>query len=142
VLFRSKPASLSLIGIIESAITLCPIRVPRTGSIRHWIVCGRFFTDPENRRHNLASPRKAFAWLGKKRRILFRCRLIWINFEKVIVSVWFARFLAQLRQAPRDSSRGVMGKQSGDGGENERYCVSKTSSFHWSMPCKRTNEMA
>ena len=50
---RDKSVSLRPVRIIESAITFRPIRIPRTGSIRHRIVRGRVFTDPENRRHNL-----------------------------------------------------------------------------------------
>src|SRR5256885_15242892 len=54
--YRNKIASLGRIRIVEPAITFRPFVVPGTGFIRHRIVLGRFFANPENSGHDAAFP--------------------------------------------------------------------------------------
>ena len=45
------------IGVIEAAVVARPVRVPRALVIRHRIVRGRLFADPENGRDDVRLPR-------------------------------------------------------------------------------------
>src|ERR1700720_455619 len=55
------------IRIIQTAVTLRPLFVPRTGAVGYRIIFAWFFSDPENGRHDLALPRVRFPrrWRGR-----------------------------------------------------------------------------
>ena len=56
------------VRIVEATVTSRPIFIPGTRAIRYRIVCGRCFTNPKNRGHNIALPRITFAG-GRRRRL-------------------------------------------------------------------------
>src|SRR5581483_3204943 len=45
------------VGIVEPAVVLLPLRIPRAGAVRHGIVLRRLFADPEDGRHDAELPR-------------------------------------------------------------------------------------
>ena len=60
----NKTVPIRAVGIIEAAVTLCPVRVPGARAIWDWIVCRRLFTNPENGRDDVISPGELFARVG------------------------------------------------------------------------------
>src|SRR4051794_41187793 len=54
---RNVAAPIAFVGIVESAVVLRPIFVPRTGLVRHGIVRRRLLPNPEDRRDDLLLPR-------------------------------------------------------------------------------------
>src|SRR5450631_3062048 len=83
------------VGVIEPAITLCPVRVPGAGAIWSWIASAGLFTNPKNGRDDLFFPGEAFARPGQRRRIRFCRGRVRIDLQQGVVQ-WLARFLAEL----------------------------------------------
>src|SRR3954468_6440065 len=53
---RKIITSMGRIRIVVAAVALRPILVPRAGFVRHRVILARFFTDPKDRRYDLALP--------------------------------------------------------------------------------------
>src|SRR5207237_10084306 len=55
---RDEIVPMRFLGIVEPAVVLRPVRVPRAGTVGHGIVRGRFFANPEDGGDDLFFPGK------------------------------------------------------------------------------------
>src|SRR5262249_27374379 len=58
--YRRVIAAMRWIRVVETAVTLRPLLIPRTLSVWHRNVFGRLLANPGNRRHDALLPRKTF----------------------------------------------------------------------------------
>src|SRR5438552_19177776 len=62
--YRNVVAAMGRIRLVDAAIILCPVLVPRAGTIGYRIIAARFLTDPENGRYDIAFPRITLSRFG------------------------------------------------------------------------------
>src|ERR1700730_3458272 len=101
------------VGIIKATVAFRPFFVPRTGAVRHRIIFGRLFADPENRCHNLSLPWITFARRGRR-----RSQMAWGENERFKPNPGLIRFvfgfLAQLNLGRLGLGYCAVGKQRRD----------------------------
>ena len=127
---RNKIVPMRFLRIVEPAVVLRPVCIPRAGAIWDWIVRGWFFADPENRSDYLFSPREFFTGLVQ-RRIVARHRRVsnGIDLQEPFL-LRRIRFLAQLYFRRRHRGRSGVREKRRNGRKQDGDGVGKFSWFH------------
>src|ERR1700731_1714916 len=76
--YRRVVASVRRIGVVKPSVTFGPLVVPAARAIRHRIIFGWLFTNPENRGYDLSFPWITFAGLRR-----CRAQTIWGEHQRV-----------------------------------------------------------
>src|SRR5262249_22748252 len=62
-IYRNIVAATGSVRLVNAAVILRPVFVPRTRAIGYWVVAARLLADPEDRSHDVVFPRVTLPWM-------------------------------------------------------------------------------